>query len=153
MTWNAYRGWAKLARDMQTRTQRWNLMALCCLVAAAVFGAVASVAPDWWSALSVGAASLTSALGAFLGRQIVGAGDEASWIQARPAAEGIKSECSRYAARCGPSASADPEAARALVARTDVIARQAVDKGLLGANDPVPASGDKREPPVPLTTD
>src|SRR5271165_4322870 len=36
--------------------------------------------------------------GAYLGRQIVGSGDEAGWIQARAAAEGIKSECYRYAA-------------------------------------------------------
>ena len=26
--WNAYRGWAKLARDLQSQTQRWNLVAL-----------------------------------------------------------------------------------------------------------------------------
>jgi hypothetical protein len=151
--WNAYRGWAKLARGMQSSTQRWNLAALCCVIAAAVFGAVASVAPDSWSAWPAGLASLTSGLGAFFGRQIVGAGDEASWIQARAVAEGIKSECYRYAARCGPYAIADADAARALAARTDAIARQAIDKGLVRANDPVPASGDKREPPVPLTTD
>ena len=100
--WNAYRGWAKLARDMQTSSQGWNIAALCCIIAAAVFGAAASVAPDWWSAWAAGAAGIASALGAFLGRQILGAGDEASWIQARAAAEGIKSECYRYAARCGP---------------------------------------------------
>ncbi len=39
--WNAHRGWAKLARDMQSQTQRWNLAALLCIVAAAIFGAVA----------------------------------------------------------------------------------------------------------------
>jgi hypothetical protein len=151
--WNAHRGWAKLARDMQTGTQRWNVATLGCVIAAAVFGAVASVAPDWWSAWAAGAATLASAIGAFLGRQIVGAGDEAGWIQARAAAEGIKSECYRYAARCGPYAVADADAAKALAARTDAIARQAIDKGLVRANDPVPTSGDKREPPVPLTAD
>ena len=48
---------------------------------------------------------------------------------------------------------ADADAARALAARSDAIAKQAVDKRLVRANDPVPASGDKCEPPVPLTTD
>ena len=48
---------------------------------------------------------------------------------------------------------ADADAARALAARTDAIAKQAIDKGLVRPNNPVPASGDKREPPVPLTAD
>ena len=76
--WNAYRGWAKLAQDMQTRTYWWNLAALCCVIAAAVFGAVASVVPDSWSLWPATAATLASALAAFLGRQIVGAGDVAN---------------------------------------------------------------------------
>ncbi len=42
--WNAYRGWAKAARDLQSATQGWNLAALLCVIAAAAFGAVASVA-------------------------------------------------------------------------------------------------------------
>jgi hypothetical protein len=151
--WNAYRGWAKLARDMQTKAQRWNLVALCCVIAAALFGAAASVAPELWSAWAASAATLASALGAFLGRQIVGAGDEAGWIQARAVAEGIKSECYRYAARSGAYAVADADAAKALAARTAEIAKQAIDKGLVRADNPVPDAGDKREPPVPLTTD
>jgi hypothetical protein len=151
--WNAYRGWAKLARDMQNETQRWNLAALFCVTASAVFGAVASVAPDSWSAWAASAATLAAALGAFLGRQIVGAGDEAGWIQARAVAEGIKSECYRYAARSSAYAVPDADAARALAARTAEIAKQATDKGLVRADNPAPDSSDKREPPVPLTTD
>jgi hypothetical protein len=159
--WNAYRGWAKLAQDMQTRTRRWNVAALYCVIAAAVFGAVAA-APDLetWAAVApdlrtwaASAATLASALGAFLGRQIVGAGDESGWIQARAVAEGIKSECYRYAARSGAYAVADADAAKALAARTAEIAKQATDKGLVCEDNPVPDSGDKREPPVPLTTD
>jgi hypothetical protein len=153
-SWNAYRGWAKVAGDMQTGTQRWNLAALYCVIAAAVFGAIASVAPDSWSAWAASAATVASALGAFLGRQIVGAGDEAGCIQARAVAEGIKSECYRYAARSGAYAVADRDAAKALAARTAEIAKQATDNGLVRADNPVPDSGgDKREPPVPLTTD
>jgi SMODS and SLOG-associating 2TM effector domain 1/SMODS and SLOG-associating 2TM effector domain 3 len=151
--WNAYRGWSKLARDMQTKAQRWNLAALCCVIAAALFGAAASVAPELWSAWAASAATLAAALGAFLGRQIVGAGDEASWIQARAVAEGIKSECYRYAARSGAYAVADADAAKALAARTAEIAKQAIDKGLVRGDNPVPDAGDKREPPVPFTTD
>jgi hypothetical protein len=152
--WNAYRGWAKLAHDLQSQTQRWNLAALFCVIAAAVFGAAASVMPDTWSRWVAIAATIASAVGAYLGRQIIGSGDEAAWIQARATAEGIKSECYRYAARAGAYAAADPEAAKALAARTAEIARQATDKGLVRADNTVPESGgDKREPPVPLTKD
>jgi hypothetical protein len=150
--WNTYRGWAKLARDMQTATQLWNLAALVLVSAAAIFGAVASIAPELWSAWAASAATLASALGAFLGRQIVGAGNEAAWIQARAVAEGIKSECYRYAARSGSYAVAD--AAKVLAARTEEIAKQATEKGLVRADDPVPDKGDdKREPPASMTTD
>ena len=137
-TWNAYRGWAKAARDLQSQTQRWNLAALICVIAAAVFGAIASVAPTTLSAWVAGAAAVASAVGAYLGRQIVGSGEEAGWIQARATAEGIKSECYRYAARAGVYAVADADAAKALAADTAAIAKQATDKGLVRADDPVP---------------
>src|SRR5271165_1516548 len=152
--WNAYRGWAKAARDLQSQTQRWNLAALICVIAAAVFGAIASVAPTTLSAWVAGAAAVASAVGAYLGRQIVGAGEEAGWIQARATAEGIKSECYRYSARAGGYAVADADAAKALAANTAAIAKQATAKGLVRADNPVPQSGgDKREPPVPMTKD
>jgi hypothetical protein len=152
-TWNAYRGWAKLARDRETATKQWNRAALACLIAAALFGALAVAAPDPWSARAAGAAAVASAIAAFLGRQIVGAGDEERWMQARATAEGIKSECYRYAARAGAYALADPDAAKALAARMGLIAKQATDKNLVRADDPVPDAGDRREPQVPLTED
>ncbi len=151
--WNAYRGWAKLARDLQSATHRWNIAALLLIAAAAGFGALATAVADPWSARVSLAAMVASAVGAFLGRQFVGSGDEAGWIQARAAAEGLKSECFRYAARAGAYALPDADAAKALVARTAEIARQATSKGLVRADDPVPPSGDKREPPVPMTKD
>jgi hypothetical protein len=119
--WNAYRGWAMLARDLQSDTRRWNLAALLFVIAAAVFGAIASSAPTAWSRWVAGAAAVASAVGAYLGRQIIGSGHEASWIQARATAEGIKSECYRYAARVGAYALPDPDAAKALLARTSEI--------------------------------
>jgi hypothetical protein len=158
--WNAYRGWAKLARGLQSRTQQWNLTALLCVIAAAIFGAGASVAPNAASAWIAGAATVASAVGAFLGRQIVGSGDESGWIQARAVAEGIKSECYRYAARAGAyapdpaaqKADADAAAAKALAARTAELAKGATDKGLVRGDSPVPEGGsDKREPPTPMT--
>ena len=76
-------------------------------------------------------------------------GEEAGWIQARATAEGIKSECYRYAARAGGYAVADADAAKALAANAAAIAKQATDKGLVRADNPVPQSGgDKREPPA-----
>ncbi len=86
-------------------------------------------------------------------RVFVGAGKEADWIQARAVAEGIKSECYRYAARCGPYAVDAATAAKVLAARTDEIAKQATDKGLVRGDDPVPTTGDEREPPASMTTD
>jgi hypothetical protein len=168
--WNAYRGWAKTARDLQSQTQRWNLAALACVIAAALFGAVASVTPDSISAWVAGAAAVASAVGAYLGRQIVGASEEGAWLQARATAEGIKSECYRYAARTGAYSDATADAAKAtpdsdaakagavasaklFAARTAEIAKQATDKGLVRADNPVPDSGDEGEPPLPMTKD
>jgi uncharacterized membrane protein YphA (DoxX/SURF4 family) len=151
-TWNAYRGWAKCARELQRHTQRWDLAALLFVIAAGVFGAGASVMPGVWSRWVAIAAAVASAVAAFLGRQIVASGDEGGWIQARATAEGIKSECYRYAARAGAYAVAGPEAAKALAIRTAEIAKQATDKGLVRADDPVSETGeDKREPPASLT--
>src|SRR4051794_23974196 len=97
--WNSYRGWAKLARDTQAETLRWNLTALILVCAAAFLGAIGSVAPASWSIWAASGATLASALGAYFGKQFVGVGKEADWIQARAVAEGIKSQCYRYAAR------------------------------------------------------
>jgi hypothetical protein len=138
---------------MQTGTRRWNLAALLFVIAAAALGAIATVAPERWSRGAAIAAAIASAAGAYLGRQIVGSGDEAGWIQARATAEGIKSECYRYAARAGTYAVADADAAKALASRTAEIAKQATDKGLVRADNPAPGSGDKREPPVSMTKD
>ena len=129
-------------------------MALLCVIAAAVFGAIASVAPSSESAWVAGAATVASAVGAFLGRQFVSTGDEAGWIQARAVAEGVKSECYRYAARAGAYALSDADAAKALAARSDEIIKAATDKGLVRGDNPVPeGGGDKREPPTPMTKD
>ena len=151
--WSTYRGWAKLARDLQAGAQRWNLAALLLVIAAAVFGAIASVAPSSGAPGSPARRRSPRRSGAFLGRQVVGTGDEAAWIQARAVAEGIKSECYRYAARAGAYALADADAAKALAARTAEIAKQATDKGLVLGDNPVPDSGDKREPPVAMNKD
>src|SRR5271157_5998397 len=119
MAWNAYRGWAKRARDLQAGAGRWNLAALVCIVLAAVCGAATSLtpaAPSPWNVLGTWLASVAavaSAVGAYLGREILGSGKEAGWIQARATAEGVKSECYRYAAKAGPYAAAPPEAAKA----------------------------------------
>jgi hypothetical protein len=151
--WNAYRGWAKAARDLQSATQRWNLASLFCVVAAAVFGAAAAIAPATVSAWVAGAATVASAAGAYLGKQYLASGVEAGWIQARATAEGIKSECYRHAALAGAYAVGGADAAKALAANAAAIVKQATDKGLVRADNPVPDSGDKREPPVPMTKD
>ncbi|HKN26898.1 MAG TPA: DUF4231 domain-containing protein [Roseiarcus sp.] len=159
MAWNAYRGWAKRARDLQAGAGRWNLAALVCIALAAVCGAATSLtpaAPSPWNVLGTWLASVAavaSAVGAYLGREILGSGKEAGWIQARATAEGVKSECYRYAAKAGPYAGAAPEAAKALQDRVAALEKLATDKSLVRGDDPVPASGDKREPTAGMTKD
>ena len=159
LAWSAYRGWAKRARELQAEAGRWNLAALLCVAAAAVFGALTALIPaapsPWnvWGTWLAGAAALLSAVGAYLGREIVGLGAEPGWIQSRAAAEGIKCECFRYAAKAGPYAVAEADAAAALKRRLDELEKSALDKQLVRADDPVPQSGDKREPPAGLTKD
>jgi SMODS and SLOG-associating 2TM effector domain 1/SMODS and SLOG-associating 2TM effector domain 3 len=159
LAWNAYRGWAKRARELQAAAGRWNLLALLCVVLAAACGAATALVPPapspgsglgFWLA---SAATVAAAVGAYLGREIVGSGKEAGWIQARATAEGLKSECFRYAAKAGQYAGAEAEAAKAFKQRIDDLAKGAVEKSLVPADDTVPASGDKREPVVPLTKD
>jgi hypothetical protein len=91
--WNEYRGWAKLARNMQDATRRWNLAALVCVVIAAICGAATMLFPNGGGATNpiaatlAGAATLAAAVGAFFGREILSAGKEADWIQARATGE------------------------------------------------------------------
>jgi hypothetical protein len=155
--WNDYRGWAKCARDLQTATGRWNQAALVFVVFAAICGAATTWfpespgSPNAWAVRLALAATLASAVGAYFGREILSSGKEGGWIQARATAEGIKSECFRYAARAGVYAGAD--ATNAFEQRWSEIAKQAIAKGLVRADDDVPAAGDKREPPLALTTE
>ncbi len=99
LAWNAYRGWAKRARELQAAAERWNLLALVCVVIAAVCGAATALvpaAPSPWNVAGTwlaSAAAVAAAIGAYFGREIVGSGKEAGWIQARATAEGLKSEC------------------------------------------------------------
>ena len=92
MAWNAYRGWAKRARDLQADAGRWNLAALGCIVFAAVCGAATTLtpaAPSPWNVLGTmlaSAAAVAAAVGAYLGKEILGSGKEAGWIQARATA-------------------------------------------------------------------
>ena len=159
LAWNAYRAWAKQARDLQAGAGRWNLAALVCIVLAAVCGAattLAPAAPSPWNVLGTwlaSAAAVASAVGAYLGKEILGSGKEAGWIQARATAEGIKSECYRYAAKAGAYAVGEPEAAKAFQDRVAALEKLATDKSLVRGDDPVPASGDKREPIAGMTKD
>jgi hypothetical protein len=150
--WNEYRGWAKLARQLQASTERGNSWGMYCLVLAAVCGALTTTMSTWSHAFlraATLAATLASAVGAFLVRRFFDSGEEADWSQARATAEEIKSECFRYAA----GAYTDGEAANVFDLRTSELAKQAAAKSLVRVSDPVPDSGDKREPVVPITKD
>ena len=155
--WKDYQAWAKLARDLQAATGRWNVAALICVAVAALCGAATTLfpaGPDKTAAMAAGlagAAALAAAVGAYFGREILGSGNEANWIQARATAEVIKSECFRYAARAGAYAGADEiEAAQALDRRTREIEQQARDKGLVPADGPFETSAGNPMPPASM---
>ncbi len=86
MAWNSYRGWAKRAHELQAAAGRWNLLALVCVVIAAVCGAATALvpaAPSPWNVAGTwlaSAAAIAAAVGAYLGREIGGSGKEAGWI-------------------------------------------------------------------------
>ena len=97
--WDVYRSWAKRPRALQASADRWNRAALLCVVLAAACGAATEfvpAAPNPWNVVGpwlAGAATLAFAIGAYFGREIVSAGAEPGYIQARATAEAIKSDC------------------------------------------------------------
>jgi hypothetical protein len=150
--WNDYRGWAKSAKDERSSAHLWNVSALACTVLASIFGAATAIAPAgelFPTRVLAGVAAAAAAAGAVLGRQILALGSEGKSIQARATAEGLKSECFRFAAKAGAYSAAG--AYDLFVARRDVLESQSTKKGLIRGNDPVPEKGDKREPPTSLT--
>ena len=154
--WDLYRGWAKRARTLQASADRWNLAALVFVGLAAVCGAATEfvpAAPNPWNVAGpwlAGAATLAFAIGAYFGREVVSAGAEPGYIQARATAEAIKSDCFRFAAKAGPYAGSDAEAAPALQQRLAELGKTSADLNLTPKPNPAPPEGDKRKPPIPL---
>ena len=149
--WNEYRGWAKRARVLQTSARRWSRVPLVCSGLAAILGAAAAQVAAG-SAQGRGlafAAAAVAAVTPLIGREILSTDSEGRWIRARATAEGIKSECFRFAAQIGDYASS--AAKTAFVARRNVLAEPAERAGLTPLVDLMPKEGDARCPTVPLT--
>ena len=165
--WNEYRGWAKRARSLQTKTDRWNFWAMVALVATGVLGAASGYfganPPDWlpdWLANKefaralACAAAVASALSLYVGRQALAVGAESGWLRARATAEAIKSECFRFAAGVGdyaPDKASDGDAATAFIERRKALAARAAGDSLTPEDDSVGAAGDDRRPSRPMT--
>jgi SMODS and SLOG-associating 2TM effector domain 1/Protein of unknown function (DUF4231) len=131
IAWKDYHGWDAASDALQKTSRQQALWALIITCGAALFGALASIRwPDDGTILI--ATSLTAAImasiGAVLGRQILDANAQQQWLQARAAAEAIKSECFRYAARSGEYAGRD--AALRFTERIDALSATAMAKGL-----------------------
>jgi hypothetical protein len=141
MAWNAYRGWAKRARDLQADAGRWNLAALGCIVLAAVCGAATSLTPAAPSPWNVVGTVLAS-----------GPPPSRAPGSSRPPCPNRGFPC-RYAAKAGAYAVVEPEAAKAFQDRVAALEKLATDKSLVRGDDPVPAAGDKREPTAGMTKD
>src|SRR4029077_15974387 len=154
--WNEYRGWAKRARSLQAKTDRWNFWALFALVATGALGAASGFfganATDWlpgwlshgqFSTALACAAAVTSALSLYVGRQALAVGAESGWLRARATAEAIRSECFRFAAGVGDYASEKAsEAPHAFTPRRKAIAARAAGDSLTPGDDPVGPGGD-----------
>ena len=148
--WDEYRGWAARSRQLQAQLRRWNLASLASAVAAAVFGGVAVEFEHWppVARAAAGAAAAASALTPMIGREMLSSAVERKWLRVRALAEGIKSECFRFAARLTPYDAADA-GARFLAWRTALTAGAASEQ-VAPLADPVPPQGDKRRPAVTM---
>ena len=165
--WNEYRGWAKRARSLQTKTDRWNFWAMVALVATGVLGAASgffganptdwlpgSLSRDQFAKALACAAAVASALSLYVGRQALAVGAESGWLRARATAEAIKSECFRFAAGVGdyaPEKASDGDAASAFIERRKALAARAAGDSLTPEDDPVGSAGDDRSPSRPMT--
>ena len=148
--WDEYRGWALRARELQSSSQRWNRAALICAALAAALGAAATQTagdPSAGKVLSL-LAAVAAALTPILGKEILSLGAEAKWIRARATAEAIKSECFRFAAGAGDYAGADAQ--EKFAEHLSQLSEEARKAQLFALQDPVPASGDRRRPSLPL---
>jgi len=165
--WNEYRGWAKRARSLQVKTDRWNLWAMAALIATGVLGAATGFLganpPDWlpdWlidkefvRALAC-AAAVASALSLYVGRQALAVGAESGWLRARATAEAIKSECFRFAGGVGdyaPDKASDGDTANVFIERRKALAARAAGDSLTPEDDSAGAAGDDRRPARPMT--
>ena len=160
--WNEYRGWAKRARSLQAKTDRWNFWAMAALILTAFLGAAATFVETYgtsWPgsaeivrALAC-AAAVASALSLYVGRQALAVGAESGWLRARATAEAIKSECFRFAAGVGdyaPDKASEADATNAFIERRKAIAARAAGDSLTPQDDPVGPAGDDRRPSRPM---
>ena len=150
LAWNEYRGWAALSGQMSFNSERWRLWGLILFACAGILGGVASIVPPEFGRFAAVVAALAAAVAAFLGRQFIGSDNEAALLRVRATAEGIHSECFRYAG--GAYSGESDAAASAFDLRTGQIAEQAASMGLARIVDPAPAE-DARVPPVPMTAE
>jgi hypothetical protein len=93
-------------------------------------------------------AAVAAALTPILGKEILSLGAEAKWIRARATAEAIKSECFRFAAGAGDYPGADAQ--EKFAEHLSQLSEEARKAQLFALQDPVPASGDRRRPSLPL---
>jgi len=117
--------------------------------------ALVPAAPSPWNVVGTwlaSAAAVAAAVGAYLGREIrrLGQGgrvDPGARDRGRPQVRMLPLRGQSRRAYAGA------EAAKAFQQRIEALSKLATDKNLVPADDPVPPSGDKREPVIPLTKD
>jgi hypothetical protein len=151
--WKQYRGWAARARQQQTRTKRWNYVAIIMVVVTAILGTLSSQLHEKSTYLvwiTVASALLTAVSG-WLGREALAVDGETNWVKARALAEAIKSECFRYAGRSGIYAVEGEEAETAFTDRIVSFKTEILDVRLV-PGDPTPPVGGSPPPPSDMTS-
>lgn len=159
--WGQYRGWAFVARKLQSEAWLLAIVALALSVIAALFGAMATSLPESFKFVGLDSRHLFSLLAAIAAALLVipavsasQRNNEADQIRARGIAETIKGECFRYAAGAWPYGGLATAAQTTLRRRVEQLNLEAAEADLSWREDPkfIGASlSDDRMPIQPLT--
>jgi hypothetical protein len=107
--WGQYRVWAVTARVWKAQLSSWRRFALTLSIAGALVGTLSSQPAiplgSLWGPLPKALGILSAALlglAAYFGKEVLSPGQEARWIRARAAAEGLKREAYLLLAQAPP---------------------------------------------------
>ncbi len=116
--WREYQQWAATSTMQKKRVMRAGILVLGLTLAGTLFGTIAPFIPEglpvralvpWIAAVSLGTATLITT-------QLLNASEQQAWVKTRALAEGLKSECYKFAMAAPPYDG--PDAAALLEAKS-----------------------------------